>query len=116
MSRLVDTLPKTWPSFTLPGCRVPPNPAATYSGFLYEDLPPVEVPDDRFRWLEDEPPRKGAALDADAGLKQKLLAIEASADFTLPAPFVSFLRSPELRARVRSVTACYQNEPSGPWL
>lgn len=109
LSTLLDALPKAWPFSELPGYRDHAEIFATYSGFSYEDLPPVgAAADGQLRWLEREPPKEEDSLgDADAETAQKLREIEAAADFTLPAPFVSFLRSPGLQSRVRSCTACF---------
>lgn len=111
MNKLADALLKVWPSCDLPGYRDHVQIFATYSGFSYEDLPPVEA-DNQFRWLEGEPTKEEWSLrDADGEIERRLRGIEASAKFNLPAPFVAFLRSPELQARVRSCTACYLELP-----
>ena len=138
MSRLLNLLPKAWPFIDLPGYRET-SPYSTYSSFAYESLPPVEAKaDDRFDWLRAEPPHTDDALWQDtspsthqylarlsaseyqewllwkdATSPERLIsAIETAGEFSLPAPFVAFLRSPSLQSRIRSGTACYLQMPN----
>lgn len=111
MSKVIDALPRSWPFSELPGYREP-SESATYSGFSYEALPPVTV-DEQFAWLQNEPVQQEDSLrDADGTVAENLQKIKAAAGFTLPPAFVTFLRSPDLQARVRSCTACYLELPT----
>ena len=102
-----------WWSFALPGYRDHATPS-TYSLFSYEELPPLEVPnDDVFQWLQSKPPHQAWSLAANGypdGTKPdlgRLPELMAQAQGGLPAAFITFMQSASLHERVRSCTACY---------
>lgn len=110
MSKVIGALPKIWPFSKLPGYRES-SKGATYSGFSYDALPSVTV-DEHFAWLKNEPVQHEWSLrDWNGTVAVDLQKIEAAAGFALPPSFLTFLRSPDLHARIRSCTACYLELP-----
>lgn len=114
MNTLVDTLPKLWPMFSLPGCRAG---GITYGTFSYEDLPSVAADaDTQFLWLQEQPIQGACSLqDPGSTVAEMLTRVEQgladTAGIVLPMPLVTFLRSPDIQSRIRSWTACYLELP-----
>jgi hypothetical protein len=113
VSQLAEALPKAWPASDLPGYRQHPRRFVTYSGFSYDELPPLpELPDEEFHWLQRESPKEKWSLRADdPTFRDRLREIERAANVELRHAFLTFLRSPGLQSRVRSCTACYLQLP-----
>lgn len=66
-------LPRSWPSIELPGYREHPTVYATYSGFEYDELPPIERElDDDLRWLLAEPPVPDSLAYVDEAASHEL--------------------------------------------
>jgi len=99
-------LPRAWWAADLPVYR---DGGGTYDPFSYEALPPISEPlEDNFDWLRAQPPQDEWALAIDADdVERKLPLYSAQSGLTLPSAFTTFLRSPDLPRRLRSVTACY---------
>lgn len=109
----LDQLARTWASCELPGYRPHPAKYATYSGFEYDELPPIErALDDDLAWLECEravepsiaSDQPGRAREATSTNLSGLLADEFLA---LPPSFTAFVGDLDLQQRVRSCTDCY---------
>lgn len=115
-SKILPFLEKGWWFSELPKYRPHPGRIATYSLFSYADLPPIEEElDDEFGWLLAQPIRVSSFEDEEdedfdhgsAPVEEKLEAIMAEVPVTLPAAFIHFMRTRELRQRIRSCTDCY---------
>ncbi len=110
--RPLSDLPRSWPAIELPGYREHPTGYATYSGFAYDELPPIARElDVGLRWLLHEPPVRAslAAVDEAASTPATVDGLQrvAGATIVLPRAFVIFIGSDEPQARVRSCTDCY---------
>jgi hypothetical protein len=107
-------LQRVWLSSELPGYREHPTDYATYSGFAFDELPPIERSlDDELRWLLREPTVQRSLARADqvatrpATLAQLMLLLGGHSTGALPRSFTRFIESDEPRARIRSCTNCY---------
>jgi hypothetical protein len=110
--------PTGWMSVDLPGYR---DCEGTYCFFSYEDLPPIDESLFRgeFQWLPDLSSRLRSIVDIhkqvpDDALATGMSSLLSSAEqmgLQLPASFVKFMSSPELRDQIPSCTACYFDLP-----
>ena len=113
MMKPLSLLKAGWWCFALPGYREHPTPT-TYSLFPYEELPPLNAPDDpALRWLQSKPPHQEWSL-AENGYSDgskpdlgRLPELIAQAEADIPPAFITFMQSPWLHERIRSCTACY---------
>jgi hypothetical protein len=110
--RLLPDLPRSWPANELPGYREHPTGYGTYSGFAYDELPPIARKlDNELRWLLGEPTVPASLADVDEAASTPAtvdgLRRVAGAAIMLPPALVTFIGSDEPRARVRSCTDCY---------
>jgi hypothetical protein len=113
LSHPLSELPRIWPSVELPGYREHPTDYATYSGFAFDELPPIgRTLDDDLGWLVSEP-AVGASLvevnddAARPATNEQLGLLLAGETVTLPPSFSTFIESTEPRRRIRSCTDCY---------
>lgn len=110
MSELIATLRKEWTSFGLPGVR---GVQGTY-GLDDRALPPLLRPlDDDFDWLRQAQPQPQDEWDisGEEPLTQAYLGLRQQIEVALPPSFDTFMLSPDLHSRIRSVTACYLQMP-----
>ena len=110
MSELLATLRKEWISFGLPGVRAV---AGTY-GLDDRPAPPLPRPlDDDFDWLRQVQPQPHEewAISGEEPLTEAYLKLRQQIGVALPRSFDTFMLSPDLHSRVRSVTACYLQMP-----
>lgn len=102
-----------WYSWDLGEYRPFPVEYTTYWLFPYETLPHLDDPAPTFTWL-----LQGGKIDDgesdlsahDVELRQKLAYFASEAaplGLKLPDAFVRFMRSPQLRSRIRSCTGCW---------
>jgi len=112
----LPSLPRVWWSTDLPGYREHLTPFATYSPFVFADLPRIErALDDDLNWLRAAPTVSGSLGSADpSGPKPErgATAVELGdllrdRRLELPRAFRTFVSDPEPRLRVRSSTLCY---------
>ena len=111
---MLDSLPRVWWAFDLPGFRES-NRLATYSESGYDRLPPiVRALDDDLRWLRAQPPVGESLAEsprspdpARPATAEALNDLLGGRQVTLPPSFVTFVSDPEPRRRVRSCTACH---------
>jgi hypothetical protein len=109
----IDDLPRVWPSIDLPGYREHPEEYATYSGFDFDALPPIERHlDDELGWLLSERlvPASLADVEHDVArpaTSEELALLLAGETIALPQSFSTFIESAEPRRHVRSCTDCY---------
>ena len=65
-------LPRAWPAAELPGYRQHPARLTTYSGFPYDELPPIERKlDDTLDWLCSEAPVPSSLAGEDTPARRK---------------------------------------------
>lgn len=115
MTKPLAALERVWASIELPGYREHPE-LTTYSGFAYEDLPPVgRALDEELRWLLAEPPVSSSLADVQPGdpvparpaTVTELGQLLDGSSVELPRAFQRFVDDDEPRNRIRSATACY---------
>jgi hypothetical protein len=108
--------PFGWYSFELGSYR---SCRGAYCCYPYETLPPLEQAfTGTFAWLaplaEGDHPMRNIVYSSPAEEHRDMLAVLAQLtqdaqqrEIDLPAPFLTFMRSAELRQRVPSVTGCF---------
>jgi hypothetical protein len=114
MSQLQSVVCRSWTAFDLPGVRENDR-FATYSMSPKLRLPPITIElDDSFNWLRErqadeveECPISGG----DEALVAQYRRVREQVDVAMPPVFDTFMQSPDLHQRVRSVTCCYLQMP-----
>ena len=110
MSELILALRTEWTSFGLPGVR---GVQGTYS-LDDQALPPLTRPlDNNFDWLRQAQPQPHDewAISGQEPLTEPYLNLRRQIEVALPPSFDTFMLSPDLHSRIRSVTACYLEMP-----
>lgn len=103
--------PCAWPGVELVGLGFDAlrSRQGTYGLYAFEHLPdlPSALTGD-FSWLADRPDAPEWAIESgDSGSTQSALARLTEGMSDLPTSFLTFLASPTLQKKIRSVTACY---------
>ncbi len=111
----LETLSRVWEFPSLPGYREPEGPHSTYYAGDYRGLPPIGCElDEGFCWLRAQPTVLGSLVDAAtppaparSASADQLDELIGDSGAVPPRSFATFVADQDLRARIRSCTACY---------